>query len=159
MSYLTADICDAHRDSVQLANPVFTLYGNKRSFHGPVQTVKVFEDNELVKQSLETIPEGSVLIVDGGGSLNCALMGDNLAEIAINRNLAGIVINGCIRDSALINNMNVAIFALQTNPFKSIKQGKGEANLPVQFAGLNFEPGNYVYADEDGILLAKEKLK
>lgn len=154
----TADICDEHFDKVKVADSIFSHYGKKKAFHGPVYTVKVFEDNVLVKKALETIPEGSVLVVDGGGSRKCALMGDNLVDIAVKRKLAGIVIYGCIRDSAQVNEMEMGIFALGTNPLKSIKQGKGQENIPVQFAGVSFEPGSYLYADEDGILISENQL-
>jgi regulator of ribonuclease activity A len=154
----TADICDAHSGRVQVAESIFTRYGLKRSFHGPIYTVKVFEDNVLVKKALESIPKESVLVVDGGGSLNCALMGDNLAEIAVSRQLAGVIIFGCIRDSTKINQMDIAIRALGTNPLRSLKQGKGQENIAVQFAGINFEPGSYLYADEDGLLVSALKL-
>ncbi|WP_227936360.1 ribonuclease E activity regulator RraA [Alkalihalobacillus deserti] len=158
MAFHTADLCDVHRDYVKVAESIFTLYGKKRSFHGPIHTVKVFEDNVLVKQALENIPKGSVLVVDGGGSLKCALIGDNLAEIAVTRQLAGVVVYGCIRDCAQIKQMDIGIYALGTNPLKSIKQGKGQENIPIQFAGLNFEPGSYLYADEDGIIVSELKL-
>ncbi|MFC0560109.1 ribonuclease E activity regulator RraA [Halalkalibacter alkalisediminis] len=158
MEFHTADLCDEHRERVKVADSIFTLYGQKRAFYGPIHTVKVFEDNVLVKQALETIPKESVLVVDGGGSKKCALVGDNLAEIAVNRQLAGVIVFGCIRDCAQINEMNIGIYALGTNPLKSIKQGKGLENVPVQFAGINFEPGSYLYADEDGIIVAREQL-
>ncbi|SDG92581.1 regulator of ribonuclease activity A [Alteribacillus persepolensis] len=155
---VTADICDVHKDSVRLADNVFYVFGQKKSFSGPIHTVRVFEDNVLVKKALETIPEGSVLVVDGGGSKRCALMGDNLAAIAEKRNLAGVIINGCIRDSGEINEMPVGIFALGTNPFKSVKKGEGQNDIPLLFANAAWKPGEWVYADEDGILLAEKKL-
>jgi len=158
MSLHTTDLHDKHGGRLTLVEPIFRQFGKKRIFSGPISTVKVFEDNVLVKKALETIPEGSVLVVDGAGSKRVALMGDNLAEIAVTRNLAGIIIFGCIRDSAQINEMNIGIFALGTVPIKSIKVGKGQSNVPVQFAGVNWEPGHIVYADEDGILLSEEVL-
>ncbi|WP_371807201.1 ribonuclease E activity regulator RraA [Halalkalibacter krulwichiae] len=154
----TADICDDYREQVEVAESIFTKFGKKHSFSGVIHTVKVFEDNVLVKKALETIPKESVLVVDGGGSKKVALMGDNLAQIAVDRNLSGVIIYGSIRDSALINEMDVSIFALGTTPLKSFKQGKGQENIAVQFAGINFEPGSYIYADADGILVAKNKL-
>lgn len=158
MSFQTADLHDEYGDKFKLAEPIFRFWGKKKSFSGQIHTVRVFEDNVLVKKALQEIPEGSVLVVDGGGSLKCALMGDNLAEIAVSRNLAGVIINGAIRDSAQINEMNIGVFALGTNPIKSIKQGKGDENVPVQFAGVNWIPGHYVYADSDGILISEEKV-
>lgn len=158
MTIAVADLCDDHRDKIKLAEPIFEQYGKKTSISGPIVTVKVFEDNVLVKKALETIPEGSLLVVDGGASKRCALMGDNLAAIAVNRKLAGVIINGCIRDSAVINEMDIGVFALGTNPFKSIKEGKGQTDIPVQFAGLNWQPGHFVYADSDGIIISENKL-
>ncbi|WP_158735544.1 ribonuclease E activity regulator RraA [Alteribacillus sp. YIM 98480] len=155
---LTADICDVHNEKVLLADPLFQSFGQKPSFFGPIHTVKVLEDNVLVKKALESIPEASVLVVDGGGSKRCALMGDNLAAIAKERNLAGVIINGCIRDSGEINEMPVGIRAIGTNPFKSIKKGEGESAVLLRFANVEWKPGAWVYVDEDGILLADEKL-
>ena len=158
MTIAVADLCDAHHDKIKLAEPIFKQFGKKTSISGSIVTVKVFEDNVLVKKALETIPEGSLLVVDGGASKRCALMGDNLAAIAVNRKLAGVIINGCIRDSAEINAMDIGVFALGTNPFKSIKEGKGQQNIPVQFAGLNWQPGYFAYADSDGIIISENKL-
>ncbi|WP_100373860.1 ribonuclease E activity regulator RraA [Bacillus sp. FJAT-45037] len=151
----TADLCDQFREQLQVADPILRHYGKKRSFTGPISTIKVFEDNVLVKSSLESIPKGHVLVVDGGGSTRCALIGDNLAEIAISRELAGIVVYGCIRDSSFINEMNIGIRALGTNPMKSIKQGKGDVDIPLQFAGIVFKPGHTLYADGDGIIVSE----
>ncbi|UOE93017.1 ribonuclease E activity regulator RraA [Alkalihalobacillus sp. LMS39] len=152
--FQTADLCDEFRDKLKVADRLFRQYGKKSAFFGPIYTVKVYEDNVLVKRALETIPQHSVLVVDGGGSTRCALMGDNLADIAVKRKLAGVIIYGCIRDSALIHTMDTCILAIGTNPFKSIKKGEGEVQIPLSFAGVCWEPGHYVYADEDGILLS-----
>lgn len=154
----TADICDDYSELVTVADPLFKLHGLKTHFSGPVATVRVFEDNVLVKKALEELPEGSVLVVDGGGSSRCALMGDNLAEIAFERKLAGVIIHGCIRDSDEIAQMDVAVFAIGTNPVKSVKNGKGDANVPVEFASVTWQPGQWVYADNDGILLSAHEL-
>ncbi|MFB4164682.1 ribonuclease E activity regulator RraA [Alteribacillus sp. JSM 102045] len=156
---LTADICDVHKEKVLLADPLFQSFGQKTSFSGPIHTVRVLEDNVLVKKALESIPEGSVLVVDGGGSTRCALMGDNLAAIAEERNLAGVIIHGCIRDSVEINEMQVGVRALGTNPFKSIKKGEGESAVSLRFANVEWKPGAWVYADADGILLSDEELQ
>jgi regulator of ribonuclease activity A len=158
MKFQTADICDDNRDRVKIAEPLFRQFGKRKAFFGPIYTVKVFEDNVLVKKALQNIPKGSVLVVDGGGSRRCALIGDNLADIAVKRQLAGVVMYGCIRDSAQINEMDIGIFAIGSNPMKSIKQGKGQENVSVQFAGVCFEPGYYLYADEDGILISENHL-
>ncbi|GAE25216.1 ribonuclease E inhibitor RraA [Halalkalibacter wakoensis JCM 9140] len=158
MGIYTADLCDQHSDKLDIVDNIFKLYGARRCFSGTIHTVKVLDDNVLVKEALQTIPSGSVLVVDGGGSRNCALIGDNLAHIAVKRKLAGIIVNGCIRDSAQINEMDIGIYCIGTHPLKSIKRGKGERGISIQFAGALFEPGAYLYADEDGIVLSQEAL-
>ncbi|MEK4522648.1 ribonuclease E activity regulator RraA [Psychrobacillus sp. FSL W7-1493] len=158
MTFSTADLCDEYSDEIQVLGSEFKSYGKKTSFSGPICTVKVFEDNILINQALEDIPVGSVLVVDGGGSKKCALMGDRLAGIAENRNLSGIVINGCVRDSNELTELNIAILALGSNPLKSKKEGTGEVDIPLFFLGIDWHPGNYLYADEDGIVIAKRKL-
>lgn len=158
MSFKTADLCDEFSNELQAIGSEFKSYGGRKSFCGPIQTVKVFEDNVLVKQALETIPEGSVLVVDGGASKNCALMGDRLGEIAESRKIAGVIIYGCIRDAADIAGQDIGVFALGTMPLKSKKEGKGEANVPLHFLGVDWKPGDYVYADEDGVVIASRKL-
>ncbi|WP_226037424.1 ribonuclease E activity regulator RraA [Aquibacillus saliphilus] len=154
----TADLCDEHRDRIVVADSIFQFFGKKNAFHGPIYTLKVYEDNLLVRNALRTIPEESVLVIDGGGSRRSAIVGDNLAEIAVQRKLAGMVINGCIRDSHQINEMDVGIYALGTNPIKSKKQGLGYESISVGFAGVNFTPGSFLYADRDGIVVAKHQL-
>lgn len=158
MTIKTADLCDDYSNELQIIGSAFRSYGKRTSFSGPIETVKVFEDNVLVKGALETIPAGSVLVVDGGGSFRCALLGDRLGEIAQERGLAGIIINGCVRDSAELAQLDVGIFALGTNPLKSKKEGKGEQNISLSFLSANWNPGDYVYADEDGVVIAERKL-
>ncbi|MCP3762216.1 ribonuclease E activity regulator RraA [Domibacillus sp. A3M-37] len=154
----TADLCDDHADKLTLVRLELKSYGGKKQFDGPISTVKVFEDNVLVKKALQTIPEGHVLVVDGDGSENCALVGDLLGAIAEERKLAGIIVNGCVRDTAELGAQNIGVLALGSNPFKSIKKGEGETNIPVTFGDAEFVPGHYVYADEDGIVLSVEKI-
>lgn len=154
----TADLCDIHQRELQICEPILTSFGGKKQFSGPIHTVKVLEDNVLVRKALETVPEGSVLVVDGGGSKKCALMGDQLGEIAVSRNLSGVIINGCIRDSAELAKMDLGVLALAPMPLKSKKEGKGEQNVTVKFGGVHWEPGHYVYADEDGVVISPGKL-
>ncbi|WP_022792623.1 ribonuclease E activity regulator RraA [Marinococcus halotolerans] len=149
----TADICDEYGNEVFVANEPFLSHGPARFFEGPIETVRVFEDNVLVEQALGDIPAGSVLVVDGGGSSRRALLGDNLAEIAVKRGLAGIIVNGAIRDSDELREMNIRVFSRFTNPRKSVKEGRGERSIPVDFADVTWTPGDYVYADSDGIVL------
>ena len=154
----TADLCDEFGKELEVCQQEFRSYGKKKQFDGPISTVRVFEDNTLVKQSLETIPEGNVLVVDGGGSKRCALVGDMLGEIAVNRKLAGVIINGCVRDSAELAQLDIGILALGTNPLRSKKDGKGEKDIIVTFGGIDWNPGDYIYTDEDGIVISSKKL-
>lgn len=155
----TADLYDAHGDTLQVAAPLFRNYGGRKTFHGPIATLKVFEDNTLVRAALETPGNGRVLVVDGGGSLRCALVGDMLAQLAIDNGWAGIVVNGCIRDAADIDTMNIGIKALATHPAKSDKRGEGQKDVTVTFAGVSFSPEHHVYADRDGIVVAEKSLE
>ena len=158
MSKATADIYDEFGDRVQVALPMFNDYAQKRKFSGPVSTIKVYEDNSLVRAALEKAGNGRVLVVDGGGSLRCALVGDMLAKLGEDNGWEGIIVYGCIRDSAVIATMNIGVKALNTNPKKSVKKGVGAVDIPLEFADVRFVPGSHIYADEDGILVANEKL-
>ncbi|MBM7649563.1 regulator of ribonuclease activity A [Bacillus ectoiniformans] len=154
----TADLCDDYADQLKVCKQEFKSYGGHKRFSGPISTVKVFEDNVLVKEALQTIPEGHVLVVDGGASKNCALLGDLLGEIAEKRGLAGVIVNGCVRDTAELKQQSIGVMALGSNPLKSIKVGKGEKDIPVQFGEVEWVPGHYVYADEDGIVISEQSL-
>ena len=121
----TADLCDQYGERVRVCSSAFQHYGGKKSFYGPIATVDVFEDNVLVREALETVSSGSVVVVDGKGSKQCALVGDRLAQIAYDRQLAGIIVHGCIRDSKEIGNMPIGVLALGTCPRKSKKKEKG----------------------------------
>ena len=154
----TADLYDDHGESLQVLAPIFRDFGGKRIFQGPVSTVKVFEDNSLVRSALEEPGEGRVLVVDGGGSMRCALVGDNLAMLGQENGWAGIVVYGCIRDADPIGEINIGVKAMATNPRKSIKKGEGQRDISVRFADAVIEPGNYLYADADGVVLASEQL-
>lgn len=158
MSFRTADLCDEFSQQLVICKQPFISYGKRRAFSGPISTVQVLEDNVLVKEALQSIPKGNVLVVDGGGSRNCALLGDRLAGIAVERELAGIIIHGCVRDAADLRDMDVGILSLGSNPLKSKKEGKGSRDVPVIFGEATWKPGNYIYADEDGIIIAEKKL-
>lgn len=158
MDFKTADLCDEHSQELRICQQEFKSYGQKRKFSGPISTVRVFEDNVLVKESLESIPEGSVLVVDGGGSKRCALMGDRLGEIAQSRKLAGVIIYGCVRDTVELGCLDTGILALGSNPLKSRKEGKGDRSIPITFGGIDWKPGEYVYADEDGVIVSSVPL-
>ncbi len=154
MNNKTTDICDEYSARVRIATPMFRDYGGRKLFEGPVTTVKVFEDNSLVRQALEEAGEGRVLVVDGGGSMRCALLGDQLAALGRQNGWSGVVVYGCIRDAADIATIDLGVKALTTHPLKSVKKGVGERDVPVTFAGITIQPGDYLYADEDGIVVA-----
>ena len=150
----TADLCDAHRHRLRVLEPMLADYGGVRQFHGAVVTAQVFEDNVVVRDLLESPGEDRVLVVDGGGSLRCALLGDRLAQLACDHGWRGVLINGCVRDAAQLAKLPLGVRALGTHPCKSGKAGRGERNLPVHFGGVSFRPGDWVYADEDGIVVS-----
>jgi regulator of ribonuclease activity A len=153
MSFSTADLCDQYEGKVSVAAPLFKCYGGAMAFCGPIATVKVHEDNVLVRAALSEPGDGRVLVVDGGGSLRCALVGDQLARLAQQNGWSGIVVNGCIRDAPAIGRVEIGIRALGTHPRKSAKKGAGERDTPLAFAGVNFTPGAQLYSDEDGIIV------
>ncbi len=158
MTFSTADLHDEHEGKVQVASVLMQSFGQKTRFSGPISTVKCFEDNSLVRAALEEPGAGRVLVVDGGGSIRCALVGDKLAELAMKNGWKGLVINGCIRDSAVISTLDIGIKALGTNPRRSVKKGEGERDIALNFADTTFTPGNWLYADEDGILISPDEL-
>ena len=158
MTNSTCDISDKLHPEVQYLEPIYKSYGVKTSFSGRIVTIKCFEDNSLVEEALKQDGKDSVLIIDAGGSMNCAMLGDKRAADAICNNWQGIIINGLIRDSALINNMPIGIRALGVCPLKSNKKGVGEKNLIVNFSNVKFTPNQYLYADEDGVIVTKNKV-
>ncbi|MDR2239807.1 MAG: ribonuclease E activity regulator RraA [Zoogloeaceae bacterium] len=163
MSFHTADLCDQYEEQaragqVQVLEPMLNSYGDRAVFHGRIATLKLFEDNSLVRKALESAGAGRVLVIDGGGSLRCALVGDQLAALGVKNGWAGIVVYGCIRDSAAIGEMDIGVLALDTHPLKSIKKGSGETDIAVRFGGVTFTPGHYLYADEDGVLISPTEL-
>ena len=144
MDFKTADLCDAHSDVLQIAEPMLSDFGGRAGFAGSIETIKTFEDNTQVRATLETAGKGRVLVVDGGGSLRCALLGDNLAKLAIDNGWSGVIVNGCIRDSGDIAGMDIGVKALATHPLKSLKQNYGQVGATVSFAGVTFRPGEWV---------------
>jgi regulator of ribonuclease activity A len=158
VKFSTADLCDAHPERIRVVDALFQDYGGVRQFSGPVETVRVFEDNALVRRMLEQEGEGRILVIDGGGSLRCALLGGHLAALAQANGWAGLLINRCVRDRPELAAVSIGIRALNTNPMRPSKEGKGTCGVPVSFGGTTFAPGKVLYADEDGILLADQPL-
>lgn len=161
MSFATADLCDlhSHEEHFQIAEPDFQTFGNRLRFFGPITTLKVFEDNVLVRAVLEEKVDNRVLVVDGGGSRRCALLGGNLAKLACDNGWQGVIVYGCIRDSAEINEIPVGVRALGTHPQKSHKKGMGNKDVLITFAGVTFRSNHYVYVDEDGIIVSETALE
>lgn len=158
MQYSTPDLCDRHPELVRVADPLFTNYGGRRSFGGEIVTIKCFEDNSLVKQTVSTSGKGKVMVVDGGGSLRRSLLGDMIAKEAQENGWEGFVIFGCIRDVDLIASFDIGVKALNVIPLKTEKRGIGDMNIPVNFAGITFNPGEFIYADNNGIITSNKKL-
>jgi regulator of ribonuclease activity A len=163
MVFTTCDICDANEDkladgTLTVMAPVFMRLGKRRRFYGPAVTLKVFEDNVLVRSALESAGRNRVLVVDGGGSLRCALVGGMLGALAEKNNWAGIIVNGCVRDSFELDVCDTGVCALATHPRKSHKKGEGDSNIRVVIAGVAVNPGDWIYVDPDGILVSTQKL-
>ncbi|MFZ8987160.1 MAG: ribonuclease E activity regulator RraA [Steroidobacteraceae bacterium] len=153
----TADLADAH-PAAQVASPGLRHFGGRGRFFGPIATILCFEDNSRVRELVASPGLGRVLVVDGGGSMQCALLGDLLGEKAVQNGWAGVVVNGCVRDSRRLRELPLGVMALETHPRRSEKRGLGEVDIPVRFAGVTFEPGGHLYADEDGLLVSAESL-
>jgi regulator of ribonuclease activity A len=154
VDYATADLSDAHPEAAVVAPRLgLTDFGGVVPFRGPISTVRCFEDNSLVRAALQESGGGRVLVVDGGGSLDCALVGDVLAALGRDNGWSGVVVNGCVRDAAQLAEITIGIKALTAHPTRSVKRGVGERDLDVTFGGVAFQPGAWLYADADGILV------
>jgi regulator of ribonuclease activity A len=158
MKFATADLFDNHADELQVCAPIFRDFGGHTDFCGPIRTLKVFESFGITKSTLATDGEGHVLVIDGGGSLRCAMLGDKLAQLAIDHNWKGMLINGCVRDSAAISKLSIGVKALATNPTRPSPEGEGQFDVSVRFAGVTFHPGHFLYADADGVVLSEQDL-
>ncbi|PSK99602.1 regulator of ribonuclease activity A [Murinocardiopsis flavida] len=156
--FATADLIDDHGDALVSCEVQFRDLGARAAFHGPVRTVACREDNGLVKELLNGPGGGAVLVVDGGGSLRTALMGDRIAEAAVANGWAGVVVNGAVRDTRALATLDLGIRALGSNPRKSAKAGAGSVDTPVVIGGARFVPGHWLYADPDGIVLSETAL-
>lgn len=155
----TTDLCDAHESrladgSLRILSPRLRAWGARPAFAGPVATVRCFEDNSLVRAQLETPGQGRVLVVDGGASERCALLGGNLAVLAERNGWVGVLVNGCVRDTVEIDACAIGVRALAPHPRRSHKRGGGEVGVPIDFGGVPIAPGQWCYADADGVLVS-----
>lgn len=157
MHYVTPDLCDAYPD-VDVVEPIFSNFGGHDSFGGEIVTVKCHEDNSIVKEQVDNDGTGRVMVVDGGGSFRRALLGDMLAEKAAKNGWEGIIVYGCVRDVDVLAQTPLGIQALASHPMKTDKRGIGDLNVVVSFAGVTFRPGEYVYADNNGIIVSPKAL-
>ena len=155
--YVTPDLCDAY-PLVRVLTPMFKNFGGRQSFGGQVVTVKCFEDNSRVKELLATEGTGKVLVVDGGGSLRCALLGDMIGESAVKYGWEGVIIYGCVRDVDALAQLDLGVQALAAMPLKSVRKGVGEVGLSLSFGGVIIENGEYIYADNNGVIVSAEAL-
>ncbi|MBK46580.1 MAG: ribonuclease activity regulator protein RraA [Gammaproteobacteria bacterium] len=155
--FATADLSDDN-DNIQICEGIFRPYGGCTKFMGMIRTVTAVEDNSYVKKLIEEKVDGDVMVIDGRGSMKCALLGDMLAEKACDNGWSGFIINGCVRDSEIINDIQIGVKALNTMPKKSEKKDLGKFKDDLIFAGVTFKEGEYVYSDLDGIIVSSKKL-
>lgn len=154
----TPDLCDDYPEQIKVVEIDFNNYGKRQSFCGEIVTVKCFEDNSLVKEQAAKPGKGKVMVVDGGGSARRALLGDMIAENFVKNEWEGIIIYGRIRDVDVINALDLGVQALGTVPVKTEKRGLGDLNVTVHFGGVDFVPGQYIYADNNGIIVSEQAL-
>jgi regulator of ribonuclease activity A len=156
MTFTTANLCDTHSKTqhLQIAEPLFISYGAKTVYSGQVTTIKTFEDNVLISTVLQEPGHQRILVIDGGGSRRCALVDASIVQTANANGWEGIIINGCIRDAALIAKLPIGIRALQTHPLKTHKQDHSDRDQLISFAGVNFKKDSFLYADMDGIIVS-----
>lgn len=159
MEDLLPELCDRYPDDVRILEPMLGNFGGRERFFGQIVTIKAFEDNSLVREQVALPGEGRVLVVDGGGSMRRAMLGDMLAEKASANGWAGIIIYGCIRDVNAIADLDIGVQALGAHPLKTDKKGIGELNVVVRFGGVDFVPGEYCYADNNGVLVSQKPLE
>jgi len=158
--FATAELCDrlAGSGHLQIAEPLFRHFGGKQRFAGRISTLKVFEDNALLRSVLQEQGQGRVLVIDGGGSRRCALMGDTLTALAVEQGWEGILVYGCVRGVEAMQQLLIGVMALNTHPLSSRKHGQGERDVMITFAGVNFKKDQFLYADQDGIVVADAKI-
>ncbi len=158
MTYSVPDICDEFLEEISVLEPLFSSFGGKQRFSGEIITIRCFEDNSVLRDVVRTEGRGRVIVVDGGGSLRRALFGDMLAAKAEENGWQGVVINGCVRDVEILETIDLGVKALNCHPVKTDKRGEGQLNVPVSFAGVFFKPGQYLYTDQNGTVIASRDL-
>ncbi len=154
----TTDLSDQFEAELRYPDPAFRDFGGRTHFHGPVRTLVLFEDNSLVRDAVAGPGDGHILVVAGGGSQRCALVGGNLASLAEQNGWAGIVVDGCVRDGDELAATTIGIRARGAHPRRSEKRGTGTANVSVHFAGITIDPGDWLYADRDGMVVSRQAL-
>jgi regulator of ribonuclease activity A len=158
MQDLLPEICDQHAEDVHILEPMLGNFGAVETFYGEIVTLKAFEDNSKVREQVALDGCGKVLVVDGGGSVRHAMLGDMLAQKAAENGWSGIIINGCVRDVNAMQEIALGVQALGSHPLKTEKRGLGDINVPVFFGGVTFKPGEYVYADNNGVLVSEKPI-
>jgi regulator of ribonuclease activity A len=158
MTFKTADLSDVNESRVQIVRPGLLNFGGASRFHGKIVTIKSLGDFSLVREQVNSPGDGKVLVVDNDAAVDCAMLGDMLAAAAMDNDWRGFVINGCIRDSVDIAAMDIGVKALATTPLRGARENRGELNVELEFLGAVFRPGEYLYSDEDGILLSTDAL-
>lgn len=158
VEFKTADLCDEYSDDIEVCEPLFQNYGGRTRFAGPIATIKCFEDNSRVRELVAEPGNARVLVVDAGGSMRRAVLGDMLGQRAVDNGWQGVVLFGCVRDTAALAQMPLGIRALGALPMKTDKRDEGQRDQAVRFAGVTFRPNDWLYADEDGIIVARRAL-
>lgn len=158
MRISTPDLCDENPELVRVCEPMFANFGGREAFGGEIVTIKCHEDNSLVKENAGKPGKGKVMVVDGGGSLRRALLGDMIAADAVKNGWEGLVIYGCVRDVDELAELDLGVQALAATPLKTDKRGIGDLNVAVTFGGITFVPGEYVYADNNGVIVSAKPL-
>ncbi|WP_298441073.1 ribonuclease E activity regulator RraA [uncultured Ferrimonas sp.] len=158
MQYNTSALCDLYGDQLDVLEPIFSHFGGRLSFGGQVQTIKCFEDNSVLHEVLSQDGDHKILLIDGGGSMRRALLDQQLASLAVEHQWQGIVVFGAVRDVDLLEELDIGIMALASIPVLAGQQGEGQQDLPINFAGVTFWPGDHLYADSTGMVLSQDPL-
>ena len=158
MTFSTCDLCDQFPDRIRVLAPIFRHYGGRTRFSGSIATIKCFEDNVFIREAAVEEGRGRVMVIDGGGSLRSALVGDGIAEWARDHAWAGMIINGCVRDTVALAKVDLGVMAIGVNPVTPGKRRVGARDVAVTFGDVRFVPGEYAYCDEDGVVIATERL-